>query len=482
LINNRIHLFINRQDVATEQYTEVRDPGRLSDIVGYVAKGNPQHVDQAVQAANDAFLVWRDTPVQERLALLTQAADLLEKETDALARIVSSENGMLLATSTLEIGLAVSAIRNTIEHAAAFFETEKVEDAHSWVIVEKRPFGVIAGIVPWNAPMVLTMQKLAPALAAGNTIVFKPSPFAPMGVTIALKKVAALFPPGVINVVHGDGDVGLALTTHPLVRKISFTGGAVTAKHVMRAAADSLKSVHFELGGNDPTIVLDDANVDRILPTIVNGAFRRSGQVCFAIKRIYVPQAMYDSFYDKMCDIVDAFKIGHGLNPDATFGPLNNAQQFHYVQGLVERIKGSSARIVELGKKLEPDNWENGYYMRPAVVRDVDPGQEIVTCEQFGPVVPIVAYRSEDEVIRMANQTEYGLGSSIWSEDESRALRVASRIEAGMTSVNGYGQSHLGYKHMPFGGVKQSGMGRENGELGLAEYVEYHAINLHKSK
>jgi acyl-CoA reductase-like NAD-dependent aldehyde dehydrogenase len=183
-----------------------------------------------------------------------------------------------------------------------------------------------------------------------------------------------------------------------------------------------------------------------------------------------------------MCDLVDQYKIGHGMDERATFGPMNNKAQYNYVKELVERIKQSNAKIVELGQKLEPDNWNNGYYLQPAVVRDVEPDQEIVTCEQFGPVIPLVSYRSEDEVIKMANNTEYGLGSSVWTSDFDRGLRIARQIEAGMTFINGAGQSHLGYELMPFGGVKQSGIGRENSVVGLEEFIEYHAINYHKSR
>jgi acyl-CoA reductase-like NAD-dependent aldehyde dehydrogenase len=478
----KIHLLINNQDVPTGQYSEVRDPGRLTDVVGYVAIGNVEHVDQAVQAAYKAFLSWRNTPLQDRLDILEKIAKLLEEEAASLAATLTRENGVLYSTSLGEIDMAVRAVRATAKNAANFFEPKQAEDNNSWVSVEKRPIGVIAGIVPWNAPMVLTMQKVCPAIVCGNTIVMKPSPNAPMGVSIILKKIAAMLPPGVINVVHGDADVGSALNKHPLVRKISFTGGGKIAKFIMKDAAEGLKDVHFELGGNDPAIVLDDANLDEIIPNILSSVFRRSGQVCFAIKRIYIPHAMYDSFYNKMCDLVDQYKIGHGMDERATFGPMNNKAQYNYVKELVERIKQSNAKIVELGQKLEPDNWNNGYYLQPAVVRDVEPDQEIVTCEQFGPVIPLVSYRSEDEVIKMANNTEYGLGSSVWTSDFDRGLRIARQIEAGMTFINGAGQSHLGYELMPFGGVKQSGIGRENSVVGLEEFIEYHAINYHKSR
>ncbi|MUG69935.1 MULTISPECIES: aldehyde dehydrogenase family protein [Paenibacillus] len=477
---DKLHLLINNEDVETGQYTEVKDPGRYTDVVGLVAKGTVQHVEQAVQAAHQAFASWRQTSLEERSALFMQAAKLLEEDTSSLSEMLTRENGMLLNDAAMEVGLSPYVIYLTLENAQAFFQSKQAEDEVSFVSVEKRPIGVIAAIVPWNAPFVLTLQKLVPAVLAGNTIVIKPSPNAPISISRALRKMAALFPDGVINVIHGDTDVGTALTTHPLVRKITFTGGGKTAKHIMKGAADSLKGVHFELGGNDPAIVLDDADLDEVVPKIVQGAFWRSGQICFDIKRVYVPQAMYDAFYRRTCDLVDAYKVGHGLNPDATLGPVNNKLQYQYVKELIEGARQSGAKVIELGQKLEPANWDNGYFLQPAVVGDVEPGQDIVTCEQFGPVIPLIAYRSEEEALRMANMTEYGLASSVWSSDFERALRVTREIEAGMTFINGHGQSPLGAKLMPFGGVKQSGIGRENSEVGLAEYIEYHAINYHK--
>ncbi|TVY02426.1 aldehyde dehydrogenase family protein [Paenibacillus cremeus] len=478
--SERIELLINNQEVPTDRYSEIKDPGRLTDVVGYVAMGNVHHVDQAVQAAYQAFLSWKKTSLEERMTLLSHAAKVLKDETLPLSSTMSRETGMLLKVSQSEINLAIRVIQVTLEHAEDFLRPIQMEDENSWVSIEKRPIGVIAGIVPWNAPMVLTMQKVAPALVAGNTVVIKPSPNAPMSVSIALKKIASLFPAGVINVIHGESDIGSALNKHPLVRKISFTGGGNIAKQIMKDAADSLKSIQFELGGNDPAIVLDDANLDEVIPKIVNRVFWRSGQICIAVKRIYVPNVMYESFYSKMCEIVDEFKIGHSLDERSTFGPVNNNNQYQYVKGLVSRIKLGSAKIVELGKRLEPEQWNNGYYLQPAIVRDVDPMQEIVTCEQFGPVIPLIPYRTDEEVIQMANKTEYGLGSSVWTCDFERALRISREMEAGMTFINGHGQSRLGHEFMPFGGVKQSGIGRENSEVGLAEFIEYHAINYHK--
>ncbi|MEH7254077.1 aldehyde dehydrogenase family protein [Neobacillus niacini] len=475
-----IQLLINNQDVSTENYVEVRDPGRLSDVVGKVAQATVEQVNQAVEAAYIAFQSWRHSTLEERLEVLYKIEKILKDEAQELARTLSRENGVLYSTSLGEFDMAARAVQATIKNAKSFFEPVIKEDGDSWVSVEKRPVGVIAGIIPWNAPMVLTIQKVAPAIVTGNTLVMKPSPNSPMGVSIILKKIAALLPPGVINVIHGDAEVGSALNKHQHVRKISFTGGGQIAKYIMKDAADSLKSVHFELGGNDPAIVLDDVDLDDIVPKILGSAFRRSGQVCFAIKRVYVPESLYDVFYDKVCQFVDQYKVGHGLDERSTFAPVNNKNQYDQINKLIERIRNSNAKLVQLGEKLDPENWDNGYYILPAVVRDVDPNQEIVTCEQFGPIIPLVSYRTEEEVVKMANDTEYGLGSSIWTSNFDRGLRIARKIEAGMTFINGSGQSHLGYEHMPFGGVKQSGIGRENSEIGLAEFIEYHAINYHK--
>lgn len=476
----KVNLFINNKEVITEQYSEVRDPGRLNEVVGYIANGDASHIDRAVKAAHRAFLSWRQTTLEERISILLASATEIEKNAHSIAEVTTKENGILLGRTIDEIKLGLMDLKNMADMAPSALQQRVIEDESGWVSVVKKPMGVIACIVPWNAPIILTLQKITPILLAGNTIVVKPSPTASMGVAALLTTMAGFFPPGVINVVLGGGEVGNALTTHHLVRKISFTGGGNTAVAIMKSAADTLKGVHFELGGNDPAIVLDDANLDEVVPKIVEGAFRRTGQFCFAIKRVYVPSEMYDAFYEKACKLADAYKIGHPLNEEATMGPINNKLQYHRINELVERLENSGANLVKLGKVLEPENWDNGYYLQPVVVRDVDPNAEIVTCEQFGPVLPLIPYHTEEEVIHMANNSEFGLGSSVWSSDFDRALGVANRIEAGMTFINGHGQTSLGSKYIPFGGVKQSGIGREKSIEVFDEFIEYHGINFHK--
>jgi len=387
---------------------------------------------------------------------------------------------MLLQDTRRDVSNGVTTLREIAALAEDFLRADEYEDDESLIQVRKAPRGVVAAIVPWNAPMGLTMGKVAPALAAGNTLVVKPSPFAPLAVSRALQVIAGFFPDGAINVVHGDGDIGPALTHHPLVRKISFTGGIETGKAVMAAAAQSVKNIGLELGGNDPAIVLDDARPEQVVPHLVKRIFTRSGQVCYAVKRIYVPKAMYGDFFDALCASVDRLQVGYGLDPRATLAPVNNRNQFRFIQDLVQRTKQSGAQVRELGQKLDPDSWDQGYYLLPAVVGNVSPDEQVVVGEQFGPIIPVVPYDTEEEALRMANGTEHGLGSSIWTGDVDRGLALAGRIEAGLTFINSHARTRLGDRHIPFGGVKQSGIGRVRTHIGLAEYIEYQTISLDK--
>lgn len=477
----KLELFINNKDVSSGSYFEVRNPGRFAEVVAQVAVGNAGHVNDAVVAAHNAYSTWRKSSVQQRIAGLNAAAAELENHMIALATTLVEEQGMLLRDTQRDVGNGFRTLRESAKLLETFFDTEEYEDEEGWVRVEKVPRGVVAAIVPWNAPIGLTMGKVGPALATGNTIVVKPSPFAPIAVSQALKMIAACFPPGVINIVYGEGDVGAALTHHPLVRKISFTGGTSTGKVVMAAAADSIKNIGLELGGNDPAIILDDARPEDVVPGLINGIFPRSGQVCYAIKRVYVPAAMFDHFYETFCAAVDEMKVGYGFDPRATLGPVNNANQYNFIRGLIARTRESGATVRELGQKLDPDSWNNGYYLLPAVARDLSATAELVVGEQFGPIIPLIPYETEDEVVDMANSTEHGLGSSIWSGDYARAIRVAGRIEAGMTFINSHARTKIGDLHMPFGGIKQSGIGRVRTVVGMDEYIEYHAINLNKT-
>jgi len=474
-------LFIDHREVPTSDTFEVRDPGRLGDLVGIVHAGGAAHVQQAVDAAHRAFQAWREVPVQERVDRLVAAAAALERRAPELAILLVREQGMLLRDTRRDVANGIRSLREMADIAPGWWQPEQFEDDESLVRVEKMPRGVVAAIVPWNAPMGLTMGKVGPALATGNTLVVKPSPNAPLAVSLALQTIAGFFPPGAINVVHGDGEVGPALTRHPRVRMVSFTGGTRTGQAVMGAAAESIKNVALELGGNDAAIVLDDITPEAVVPELVKGIFPRSGQVCYAIKRVYVPAAKLDAFFDTLCAAVGQFRIGHGLDERSTLAPVNNRRQYDHVRGLIARARTAGATVAELGTPVDGTPWDEGYYLRPTVVKDLAPDAELVQAEQFGPVIPLVGYASEEDALRMANDTEYGLGSSLWARDTAHALALASRVDAGITFINSHARTRLGEVHMPFGGIKQSGIGRVRTAVGLAEFVEYHAISLNRT-
>jgi acyl-CoA reductase-like NAD-dependent aldehyde dehydrogenase len=454
---------------------DLHDPGRLNEVAARVAVGTAADVDDAVRAAQDAFTSWCDTSPAERVRLLMTAADIVGGSGEDLSPQLVREHGGVLWEAQTDFGLGTGVLQHTASLVEDFFIPRQFDDEQSFISVERVPRGVAAAIVPWNMPVVLTMMKLAPALATGNTLVLKPSPFAPAALTLLLQRMAEVLPTGVINVVHGEGDVGTALCSHPLVRKVGFTGGTSTAQKVVEATASTIKNVTLELGGNDPAVVLDDADIDATLDRILGGVYTRTGQICFAVKRIYVPRTMYGRFADAFCERVNQYAVGHGLDPQASFGPLNNESQFKKVLDLLDRTRNSQATLVELGRKLDPSSWDNGYYVLPHVVRDVEHTAPVTCEEQFGPVVPLIAYDDEQQVLGWANDSDYGLGSSVWTSDPDRGLAFARKIEAGSTFINTHSFESLDLR-MPFGGIKQSGIGREFGDAGLAEYVEEHSI------
>ena len=481
LWNEAVHLgqMIGGQELPGERVIEVRNPGRLSELVGTVVDGSIDQVDAAVAAAAVAAPGWAATSAEERIALFAKIADEVDTQAEWLASLVARENGSIQSIIRRELIGAASAFREVADYLVEKLTPQDHPSGPNgeFVRVERKPFGVVACIVPWNAPLILTSNKIAPALAAGNAIVLKPSPLAPIGVTIIGRIAASILPPGVVNVVNGGGEVGSALIGHRNVRKVSFTGGGETARHIMRQAAETLKGVHFELGGNDPAIVLEDADLDATVERIVESAFRRAGQVCFAVKRIYVPHSLAVEFKSRLVERVGQITVGDVLDERATMGPLNNAGQLAKVQGLLERAIAQGRDVRVLGSKLSPESWGNGHFLLPALVLDAEHDDEVVREEQFGPILPVVTYDTEEQAIEFANDTEYGLCSSVWSRSTERALAVASRIEAGMTILNNHLFSATGMKEIPFGGWKQSGIGWEASPYGIDEYLQFHSVD-----
>jgi acyl-CoA reductase-like NAD-dependent aldehyde dehydrogenase len=339
------------------------------------------------------------------------------------------------------------------------------DDEQAYAEVIRRPIGVVAAITPWNFPIMLAAWKIAPALLAGNTIVLKPSPFTPRSSLVMGEVLSEVLPPGVLNVVTGGDELGRWMTSHPTPRKISFTGSVATGKHVAAAAAPDLKRVTLELGGNDPAILLDDVDVAAITDKLFTGAFDNSGQICSAIKRVYVPESIHDEVVEALAARAAAAKVGDGMDPASELGPIQNRPQFDRVSGLVADALADGATAVTGGGPIDGP----GYFFQPTILTGIAEGTRIVDEEQFGPALPIISYRDIDEVVARANATNFGLSGSVWSADADRAGAVAEQLDCGTAWVNAH--VALG-PHQPFGGYKWSGVGVENGPWGLAGYTE----------
>jgi acyl-CoA reductase-like NAD-dependent aldehyde dehydrogenase len=332
------------------------------------------------------------------------------------------------------------------------------------------PLGVVCAIAPWNAPVSLAMWKVAPALVAGNTMVLKPSPFTPRSTLKVGEVLRDVLPPGVLNVVSGKDPLGASMTAHAVPRKISFTGSVATGKKVAAAAAPDLKRVTLELGGNDPAIVLDDVDVDAVVDKLFWGAFQNNGQVCSAIKRVYVPEKLHDQIVEGLAERARSVKVGAGGEPDVKLGPINNRPQFDRVSELVADALAGGAVAAAGGKAIDGD----GYFFEPTILTGLSDGSRIVDEEQFGPALPVVSYRDVDDVVDRANGTHFGLSGSVWGTDVDRATAVANRLECGTAWIN----THLALApHQPFGGAKWSGIGVENGTWGLLGFSEPQVIH-----
>ena len=472
---------IGGETVQGDRTFSVQNPSRIAETVGVVVEGTAGDATAAVDAAAQAAPGWAATSVADRIERLRRIADAIEANTDRLIDLATRENGSVVATITREVGASSGSFRDVADYLEKALEsaTHPGGGADEFVRVERRPYGVVACVVPWNAPVLLTANKLAPAIAAGNAVVLKPSPFAPLAVSLLASLAAAELPVGVVNIVNGEAEVVRALVDDARVRKISFTGGGATARHIMRQAADSLLPVHFELGGNDPAVVLADADLAQSVDRIVLSAYRRAGQVCFATKRVYVQRGIAEEFTRLLVARVDAMVVGDAQDERATMGPVNNPGQFGRVTDLLERTRAAGRDVRVLGSKLDPASWDDGYFLLPAVVLDAQQGDEIVREEQFGPILPIVVCDSEEQAIAYANDTEYGLCSSVWSSSREHALEVADRIEAGVTFVNSAMFSAVGTREIPMGGWKQSGIGWEGSPFGIDEYLQFHSIDVH---
>lgn len=469
--------FADGVDATRAGWIERENPARFTEVVGRVSSVDAAGAAAAVDAAHRAFQGWRRVEVGERCELLLAAADSVAATADALGPLLARELGKVIGDCRGEMGFAAAALRHAAEVAPRVSADRTIDDAAGRLTVEQIPYGVIAAIVPWNAPLILSILKVAPALACGNTIVVKPSPLAPLAVTAALRSIADGLPPGVLSVIHGGPEVGETLVGHPLVRKVAFTGGGVTARLVGRTAAEAITPVVMELGGNDAAIWLDDAPFDDAsMERAVFGTFLTSGQVCMAAKRLYVPRRREREFIDSyQAAAVRVLRLGDPLDPSVTVGPMVSARQRAFVAELVGEAVNGGAVAHRLGTVADID-LTHGWFLHPTLVVGAADSSRLVTDEQFGPAVPLCVYDDLDDAIDRANDSELGLASSVWSADEDRAFEVARRLEVGTTFINCHNRAGMSLRS-PFGGVKKSGFGREFGDEGLAEYLQPHAIH-----
>lgn len=444
--------------------------GVINPATGDVFDDAPEcsvaQLDAAMHAAQKAFSEWRREEDARRQAL-ENAATVIDGIVDDLTSALTTEQGKPLAAARDE----VQNVARCFRYFASLPSTVETiqDDDQARVTVVRRPLGVVAAITPWNFPLVLAAYKIGAALLAGNTMVLKPSPYTPLATLAMGEALREAFPAGVLNVVSGGDELGSWMTSHTTPAKITFTGSVATGKKVAVAAAGDLKRTTLELGGNDPAIVLEDANVAAIADDLFWGAFYNSGQICAAAKRIYVPQEMYGDVVDALAERARTVPMGDGAQEGTLLGPLQNRMQFERVSELVSDAIAAGARVAA-GGAARPGP---GYFFEPTILADIADGVRIVDEEQFGPAVPVMSYRTLSEALDRANATHFGLGASVWSPDEERAASIADSLECGTVWFN----THAGFgPHLPFAGLKWSGVGVENGVPGLNSFTEVQVL------
>lgn len=460
-------LLIGGKLVAGDQTMDVINPA-TEEVLAKCPRASKAQLDQAVAAAKAAFPAWSATPIAERKKALNAIADIIEKNAGELARLLTQEQGKPIGDATGEVYGTAAFFR----YFTALDLPVKVLDDSEGRRVEahRKPLGVIGAIVPWNFPLILMAFKVPPALLAGNTIVIKPAPTTPLTTLKLGELIRDVVPAGVVNVITDANDLGAALTAHPDVRKISFTGSTATGAKVMAGAAAMLKRITLELGGNDAGIVLDDVNPKEAAPKLFQSAFQNNGQVCIAMKRLYVHESIYDEMCAELAKIADAAIVGDGLKQGTQLGPLQNKMQFEKVKELIDEAR-KDGKVIAGGTLPE----QSGYFIRPTIVRDITDGARLVDEEQFGPVLPVIKYSDPEDAVARANASPYGLGGSIWSSNPDRAYALADKMESGTVWVNKHAELA---PNIPFGGAKQSGLGTELGEEGLAEFTQLKIINI----
>ncbi len=459
---------INGRPVIAADHFDVKNPA-TGDTVGRAPNSSKDHLDRAVEAAHAAFANWSKTSDAVRIQACQDIADKIGKHAEELAQLLTREQGKPLngLGSRFEIGGAQA----WAAHTASLSLPVKVlqDNEQGRVELHRKPMGVVGSITPWNWPVMIAVWHILPAVRSGNTVVIKPSPYTPLSTLRLVELMNQVLPPGVVNSVCSDDktcNIGAAMSSHPGIRKIVFTGSINTGKAVMASAAETVKRLTLELGGNDAGIVLPDVDPKAIAEGLFWGAFINNGQTCAAMKRLYVHESVYDEVCVALTDYAKAIPVGHGSDEASVLGPINNRMQFDKVKRLVDAAK-QKGRVLLGGEPGE------GLFFPPTLIADLSHHDTLVTEEQFGPALPIIKYRDVEDAIRQANDSPNGLGGSVWSRDVEKAKQVASRMECGSVWINKHGAIQ---PNAPFGGVKSSGCGVEFGEEGLAEYTDIQVV------
>ncbi|YCA41679.1 aldehyde dehydrogenase family protein [Bacillus sp. JZ8] len=462
---------INGEWKEIRETANVINPANTSEVVGEVALCSKEIVNEAIEAAEKAYKMWSRSNVEDRSALMNKAAEKLANIIEENVTLFVRENGKTLVEAKKDLLRCVEIMKGGAAELLNWWNPEVLTGTQK-VQVRRRARGVTAVITPWNSPMILTFKRVIPAILAGNTVIVKPATNCPLTIMSCLKVVAEHFPPGVINIVTGSGKViGDTLCSDSRVRTVAFVGSTTTGKDIMKNSAENLQKVYMELGGNDPAIILDDANLDEeAIKRLKTGILRASGQVCSAIKRVYVHKSRYDEVVKKLTKEFERVVVGDGIQPDVTMGPLNNKAQFDYVSQLIERTSRSGAEVVTAGIQLNPETWDKGYYMLPSIVTGANQKSEVVQDEQFGPVIPVLPFTNIDEVIELANDSKFGLRASVWTENEKLAIEMADRLEAGAVFHNNH--TIFNDLALDFPGLKESGVSRETRHCGLEFFTD----------
>jgi acyl-CoA reductase-like NAD-dependent aldehyde dehydrogenase len=452
----------NGRPVPVSRTFPVANPATL-ETVGLAPLTSPSELNDAVAAAGQAAQSAWATDSDLRRRALARCADILLAHIDELAPLLSLEQGKPIAAARREIQIAIK----IAEHYATLLDRKETIRRSNTERVEavRGPIGAVALIVPWNFPITILFMKLGPALWAGNTVVIKPAPTTPLSTLRLAALLSEAFPPGVLNSVTGDATVGEALVTHADIRKISFTGSTASGRRVMQAAASTLKRLTLELGGNDAAIVLDDADPDAVAPRIFASAFNNAGQLCVAVKRLYVHERLYPQMVERLRGLARDVQVGPGNEPATQMGPVNNRPQLERVRELLDDARRRGGEISDGGGSL-PDL--PGHFLRPAIVTRVDDSARLVAEEQFGPALPVMSFTDTESAVARANASEFGLGASVWSRDPDRAADVAVRLEAGNLYVNHHAIPPD--PEIPFGGIKSSGFGHDLGDWGVDDF------------